>query len=162
MKARGTFFYEHRRSGRLLQRRRIPNQVMLQGLTALLTDVAQGGTPNIRHSIGLIDDVGFSEVDVTDTASSHPGWQEFTSYAEAVRGLVTASMDIPASQIFLSATTFTITAEGEVRGFFVATSAVKGATTGTLWAARDLDEPLNVVPDDTIFVFYQFIVELPE
>lgn len=132
-----------RPDGRLKWQDDIRNAATLEGLTDLLSAFLAGGTQR-SWSVGIISGAAYSAVSSADTAASHAGWAEFTGYSgdrKSYAGLsVAGGVCAPAA-----AAQFTLTSAGSLRGFFLASNATKGSTSGVLWctglfaAARALE-----------------------
>jgi hypothetical protein len=129
------------------------NLVATGGKNDLLTQYFKGSAYTAGWYVGLIDSAGFSAIVAGDTMGSHAGWAESTAYANAGRQslfLGTAS----AGSIDNSASTasFNVNASATVKGAFVATSNVKGGTSGTLYSAGTFAANRAVAPGDTLNV----------
>jgi len=128
----GEYELQHWRGERLLSSRKICNALTNVGRNDLLDEyLGNGGASSGAWYIGLIDNAGFSAVNVADTLTSHPGWTELTNYAADRPQWITAA----ASGLQINSSTdsvFTFTAGGAVRGFLIASAA--NGTSGLLWS----------------------------
>ena len=84
--------------------------------------------------VGLVSSTSFTGFSDADTAASHTGWAEFTSYSESTRVEITFGAASGATITNPTSLTFTPSASGTVTGWFLTTVATKGATTGYLIA----------------------------
>lgn len=112
------------------------NLVVTQGRTDLLERYFRGASYTAAWFVGLIDSVGWSAIVAGDTAASHAGWTEATTYTEGTRPAFSpaaasaGSLDNSASKA-----TFSINATKTIKGAFVISNATKGGTTGVLYNA---------------------------
>jgi len=112
------------------------NLVTTQGRTDLLEKYFRGATYTAAWFVGLIDSVSYSAIAAGDTAASHSGWIEATTYTESTRpsfspaAASAGSLDNSASKA-----TFSINATKTIKGAFVISNSTKGGTTGTLYNA---------------------------
>ena len=144
----------HKRKGVEIGRYEKYNLITNLGKDDILNIMFHGDSQIDPWFIGLIDNAGFSAVDVTDIMSSHSGWAELTSYDEATR--VEWVEDAASLQAISNTTlaTFTISATVSVKGIFVTSNSTKAGTTGTLWAATTFTSVIPAVDNDTIDVIY--------
>lgn len=121
--------------GRLAERVLFPNAATYQG-TNHANDVVFGAASQITTwYLGFINNSGFSQVSVNDTAASHGGWSEWTGYSGSNRPTWTSSASANGSRTTSSVATATVTdASAQIKGVFLISSQAKGATSGTLWA----------------------------
>jgi hypothetical protein len=113
----------------------IYNMVVNQGLNHALATELGAGAQIAAWYIGLVDAPTFSAFAAGDTAASHAGWTENQNYTEAVRQTWTPGA--AAGQAITNPTpaVFTCNTNGtQIKGFFVASSNVKGGAAGTLWS----------------------------
>lgn len=90
-----------------------------------------------------------------DTAASHAGWTEFTSYTDTTRRAVPFGISASGSGTVtksLGAVTFLISAGGVIAGAFLITNSTKGGTTGTLYSVGDFTNSRTVVNTDVLTV----------
>jgi hypothetical protein len=100
-----------------------------------------------------------------DTASSHAGWTEVTSYSQATRpqcvfGTATTA-DPSVISNSASPATYSVTGTMTVGGAFLISNNTKSGTTGILFSAADFQSPgdRNVVNGDTLTVTYTFSLD---
>lgn len=92
-----------------------------------------------------------------DTAASHGGWTENTSYSQAARPTLAfgASTTANPSVITASAATFSITGTATIGGAFVISNSTKGGTTGILFSEGNFTGgSKSVANGDTLNVTY--------
>jgi len=117
---------------------------------------ALGVLPLVAH-VGLIASEGFVEVLPTDTIALHLGWEEFSLYAGDDRRLMSMVAAVNGHVIAGAPTTFTITADGSIKGFFIGFGDIaKLSTAGTLLATIVLPDPRPVKNGETVEFFYDF------
>ena len=89
----------------------------------------------------------------SDTAASHGGWTEFTSYSGGARSTLTlgtaasGSVDNSASKCV-----FTFTGSGTVGGAFVISNSTLSGTTGVLYGGATLSATRPVFSGDTLTI----------
>jgi len=150
----GYRFQHFDKHGKLLHDFKVPNGVVDVGLNSIL-DVYFGATTQITvWQLGIIDNSGFTALADTDTMSSHAGWTEFTSYAEATRPVWTPGA--ASAQTVVNAVTvdFNINATGTIQGILATSDSVKGGTAGTLWGTALFTAPIPVSNGDLIKLTY--------
>jgi hypothetical protein len=88
-----------------------------------------------------------------DTASSHGGWTEFTSYSGGARSTLTLGT-ASAGSVSNSASpcVFTFTGSGTVGGAFVISNSTLSGTTGVLYGGATLSANRPVFSDDTLTI----------
>lgn len=156
---RGFFLIEHRdKNGKLLGIYRVPNGIVDVGANHLLETEFHAGSQATTWYIGLVDNAGYTGWAVGDTMSSHAGWTEATGYSGANRPQWTCGA--AASRQITNATTvdFAITGSATLKGIFITTGQVKGATTGTLWSVALFSSTVAVNNGDTLKVTYTISV----
>lgn len=95
-----------------------------------------------------------------DTAASHAGWTENTTYSNATRVAATFTAATAANPSVVtnsaSPASFSINGTTTVGGAFLISNSTKGGTTGTLFSAADFQSPgdRSVVNGDTVLVTY--------
>lgn len=82
--------------------------------------------------VGLVSAENFTGFSDGDTAASHTGWEEFEDYDEASRVEITFGAASASSIVNPASISFTPDTNATVYGWFLATAAGKGATTGKL------------------------------
>jgi hypothetical protein len=127
--------------GSISWRHPFKNGVTNPGLDYLGAAGFSNGAQIAAWYASLIDQVGFSSLNINDTMSSHAGWAEFTGFSGARPQWVNAEagQQVASNGSF----SFPITVNGIVHGMFITSSVTKGGTTGTLWATAEL--PSNSV-----------------
>ena len=130
------------------------NGVTNEGLNSILDTMFHGAGQISDWFIGLIDNTNFTAVDPSDTMSSHAGWQELDNYSDATRigwnedaasgGTITNSV----------AVTFTISADGTIKGLFLSSDSTKSGTVGQLWATAVFPSAVQVLNGDALKVTY--------
>lgn len=121
--------------GTLRWREEITNLVTTAGKNDALDKYLAGSTYTAAWYLGLISSAGYSAVDATDTMSSHAGWTEFTGYSQANRPAASFSAASSGSKSTSSASSFSINANGTVKGPFLVSNNAKSGTTGVLYSA---------------------------
>jgi hypothetical protein len=141
------------RDGRRKWQHRFTNTVVTAGKNDLLTQYFKGNAYTASWHVGLIDDAGFAAIAATDTMASHPGWAESTAYGNANRaGLILGTVSAGSIDNAASTAAFAINATAAIRGAFIASSNVKGSTSGTLYSAGTFAASRSVAPGDTLNV----------
>lgn len=125
--------------------------------------VALTGTAQITTwYLGIYGAAASNNPAAGDTAASHAGWTEVTSYSEATRPactLAAATLANPSvATNSASKATFTMNAGATVGGAFLISNNTKGGTTGTLFSAADFQSPgdRSVVSGDILSLTYTF------
>jgi hypothetical protein len=95
--------------------------------------------------IGLVSSTSFTAFSDGDTAASHSGWTEFTSYDEVTRVQITFGAASSNTITNPTSINFTPSTNGTVVGWFLTTASGKGATTGYLIAESSLLEGTTTV-----------------
>lgn len=141
-------------------RRVAPDRVLLnaatyQGLNLLQDVMFKGATQVTTWYLTLIDNSGYTGVSTADTHASHSGWTEFTSFSGSRPAW---SPGTPASGALASsaATSFTISAAGNIRGIAVVSLTTKGSTDGAsyLWATALAPSVVAVADTQVLQVYY--------
>ena len=155
MLVKGEFFVQCRsRRGVILWHERIKNSATIEGLTYLLAAGFNSGTALTSWYVGLIDNNGFSEIDISDVMASHVGWAELTSYSQGTRP---GWAPLAASGGLISNTAnmvFTFSTGCTMAGLFVASDSTKGGTSGTLWATALFPLPKAVSNTQILELIY--------
>lgn len=133
----------------------VRNAAVTVGLNYLLDAGFRNQTVITAWYIGLIDNSGFTALSSSDTMSSHAGWSEFTGFSNVTRPAWTiANAAASGSLASSSATSFTINANGTVRGMFLTSDSTISGTTGTLWATATESSGRAVTNGQSLEVFY--------
>jgi len=133
----------------------VSNGVCTAGLNYLLDAGFRGQTPITTWYIGLITASGFSAVSTDDTASSHAGWTENTSYSQSVRVTWTPRAASGGAITNPARATFSINAATTIRGAFLISNSTKGGTTGTIWATGILSADRALLSGQAIDIEYE-------
>jgi hypothetical protein len=131
------------------------NSMTLVGLNALLDKLWDGGSLGSTLYLGLIDNAGYTALSTGDTMSSHSGWAEATSYAEAARQeWLNGSASGQAMSNTSSPAVFTVSTAFTGRGVFVADNSTKGGSSGVLWCTALFSETQAFTPGQQVRVTY--------
>lgn len=130
----GVFTAEHWRAGQMLRRWSWKNLITDVGMNYLLDASFSGGTQITTSYAGLVDNTSFTAFAAADTMGSHAGWIEFEDYDESNRVTWTEGGASARAITNSTAMTFTINANGTLKGAFLTSNNTKGGTTGTLIA----------------------------
>jgi hypothetical protein len=152
----GLFHVDIVRNGAIVDSFEVKNGITNAGLDKLLNVMFDNATQIANWYIGLIDNASYTALAAADTHASHAGWIENTQYDESTRP--EWSPDAASSQSIANATarSFTMSATAAIKGFFIASSNVKGSTSGsvTLWSTAAFSAVRNVADGDTINITY--------
>lgn len=115
------------------------NLVTTAGLTDILDKYFKGSSYTAAWFCGLVSSVSFTAYNVADTMSSHTGWTEaggtnaptYSGNRPALTFGTAASGSLATS----SASSFTFTGAGTIKGMFATTVTTKDGTTGVLYNA---------------------------
>lgn len=115
------------------------NLVTTVGLTDILDKYFKGSSYTAAWFCGLISSVSYSAIAVGDTMASHAGWTEaggtnaptYTGNRPALTFGTAAAGSLATS----SASSYTFTGGGTIKGMFANTITTKDGTTGTLYNA---------------------------
>jgi hypothetical protein len=142
------------------------NLVVNVGLKDMNDKYFSGATYTATWYIGLITGPAASTTFAAgDTASSHAGWTENTSYSQSDRPQVTFGAATTADPSVISnsgsPSTFSINNTATIAGAFLISNNTKGGTTGILFSESDFQSPgdRSVVSGDTLTVTYQFSLD---
>lgn len=158
LKMKGRFIVEHRnKAGKLLKKLDITNAIVNEGKNALLDIMFGGATQKTTWYIGLIDNAGFTTLDVTHTHAAHAGWAESTAYTEGARPAWDEAAAAGESMASATPSVFSINTNGTaINGIFVSETSTKGSTAATiLWSEASFGAVLNTNSGDTVNVTYQ-------
>ena len=139
------------------------NLVVNVGLQYMAGSALTATTQITTWYVGLYGAAASNTPAAADTAASHTGWTEITSYTEANRPVANFAVATNANPSVVTNTAnkavFTISAASTViGGAFLISNNTKGGTTGTLFSAADFQAPgdRSVVNGDILNVTYQF------
>ncbi len=151
----GRWRYEIRApEGKLRKARWIRNGVTDAALNDLQEVYFRAGTQRPNWYAGLIGSTSFVALASTDTASSHTGWTELTSYDESTRPAWSPSAAAGGRLLNPGAMTFTLSAAGSVLGLFLASSSTKGGGAGLLWSTGLFDAAEELLNGEVLRVYY--------
>lgn len=105
----------------------------------------RNGTPKAAWYMGLIDNAGFTTLAYADTATSHTGWSENSSYVSATRPVWAPAASSAQAVVNISAVAFTINATVNIRGIFVISDSTKGGTAGLLYSTAAFVEGVQLL-----------------
>jgi len=115
------------------------NLVTTAGLTDILDKYFKGSSYTAAWFCGLVSSVSFSAYNAADTMSSHSGWLEAGGTNAPTytgnRPALTFGTASAGSLATSSASSFTFTGAGTVKGMFATTVTTKDGTTGVLYNA---------------------------
>lgn len=115
------------------------NLVTTVGKNDLLDKYFSGSAYTAAWFCGLISSVGFTAVSASDTMASHAGWTEAGGTNAPTytgnRPALTFGAASAGSKSTSSASSFTFTGAGTIKGMFGTTVATKDGTTGILYNA---------------------------
>jgi len=151
---RGKYHVEHWRAGEHIADYDIPNGIVTVGKNSLLDVGFRAQTQITAWYIGIIDNSGFSALADADTAASHGGWNEFTTYSEANRVQWSPAAAASGQISNSSSSNFNITGTGTLKGIFLISNNTKSGTTGTLWATAAFASNVSVVNGDLLKITY--------
>jgi hypothetical protein len=131
------------------------NGVTVEGVNHFGNAVFRGGPRYSLWYVGLIDQSGFSGLSEEDTHLLHPGWSEYAGVTGSNRVLWqpgAASGGLMASAV---PSVLSITADGEVRGAFLASRQPVGLASGAvLYSTGRAAAGLAVEAGGTVAVNY--------
>lgn len=161
---KGFFGYELLRGGKILVPRTfVRNAVTNTAKNRMLDGWFNAGTieTNTTWSIGLVDGGTYTAFQVTDTMTSHTGWEEFTNYTVGgvgtnrglwSQGAASGQAVTNASPVAFDFTGITGTAT--IQGIFVVSNITKNSTSNLLWSTAAFLSPLAVENGDQLRVTY--------
>ena len=135
-RVKGRFIIVHRDAdGVLLDRWEVENGATTEGLNYLLNAGFRGSAQIGEWYLGLIDGAGYNAVSASDTAAGHGGWTESIAYSGDRK---TWAKNAAASGVLASSgsATFTMSADGTIRGLGVYSDAIKGGISGRVVGHR--------------------------
>ncbi len=155
LKVSGRWNILHKRNGNVLKDLVIHNAVVTEGLNYILGACFKGLTPSTTWYAGMIDNAGYSATPATDTLTSHPGWDEFSTYDQSTRIEWTAGSVASGVLTNSAAMTFTFAGSGTVKGLFMCDLATKDVGSGGILLSTGLfTDALPVVDGDDLDVTY--------
>lgn len=166
VKAGGVFAIQcHDKDGNLKWEAESHNLVVNVGLQDMNNKYFAGSSYTAAWYIGLYGAGASNTPAAADTASSHAGWTEVTTYSNATRPACTfgtpTTADPSVATNSASPASFSINGTTTVGGAFLISNSTKGGTTGTLFSAADFSSPGDraVVSGDTLLVTYTFSLD---
>lgn len=138
------------------------NLVVNAGLKDMNDKYFAGSAYTAVWYLGLYGAAASNNPAAGDTAASHAGWVEVTTYSNATRPVCTfgAATTADPSVISNSASpaVFNINGTATVGGAFLISNNTKGGTTGILFSAADFQAPgdRSVANGDTLTLTYTF------
>jgi hypothetical protein len=141
------------------------NLVVNVGLKDMNEKYFTGSAYTATWFIGLYGAAASNNPAAGDTAASHAGWTEVTTYSNATRPTATFGTSTTADPSVItnsaSPAAFTINGTTTVGGAFLISNSTKGGTTGTLFSAADFASPgdRSVANGDTLNVTYTFSLD---
>lgn len=138
------------------------NLVVNAGLKDMNDKYFTGSAYTAAWYLGVYGAAASNNPAAGDTAASHAGWTEVTTYSNATRPACTfaAATTADPSVITNSASpaVFNINGTATIGGAFLISNNTKGGTTGVLFSAADFSAPgdRTVANGDTLSVTYTF------
>lgn len=141
------------------------NLVVNVGLKDMNEKYFTGSAYTAAWYIGLYGAASSNNPAAGDTAASHAGWTEVTTYSQSTRPAATFGTSTTADPSVISNSgspaSFSINGTTTVGGAFLISNSTKGGTSGTLFSAADFASPgdRSVVSGDTLVVTYTFSLD---
>lgn len=134
---------------------RINNGATTSGLNYLLNTGFRNQSQITTWYAGVIAAAGFSGVSVNDTMGSHTGWAEFVGYSESVRQTWSPGTAAAGVVVNSAAMAFTVNANSNAQGIFIASVSTKSDGTGTLWSTAVEASPFSLTSGVVFNAIYQ-------
>lgn len=153
------------KEGNLKWESKSDNLVVNVGLKDMNDKYFTGSGYTAAWYIGLYGAAASNNPAAGDTAASHAGWTEVTTYSQATRPQAVFAAATTADPSVISNTAspavYSINGTTTVGGAFLISNSTKGGTTGILFSAADFQSPgdRSVASGDTINVTYQFSLD---
>lgn len=141
------------------------NLVVNVGLKDMNDKYFLGSSYTAAWYIGVYGAGSSNNPAASDTAATHAGWTEVTTYSQATRPAAVFAAATTADPSVISNSgspaQFSITGTTTVGGAFLISNSTKGGTSGILFSAADFQAPgdRSVVSGDIINVTYQFSLD---
>jgi hypothetical protein len=134
----------------------IENLVTTVGKNDALDKYLAGSSYTAAWYLGLIGSASYTTGPaIGDTAASHAGWVEDTSYSQGSRPTAAFAGASGGSKALSSAAVFTMNANVTIKGCCLISNATKGGTTGILYSAGLFSGGDKIVQSgDTLNVSY--------
>jgi hypothetical protein len=150
----GLFRSELWRGEGLIYEDKFKNGIVDAGANLLLDVMFHGVAATATWYLGIIDSSGYAALAAADTMASHGGWNEFATYTEAARVEWVEGAAAARAITNSSASVFSITGSGTLKGIFVTSVSTKSGNTGNLWSTALFSEAPVVANGDTLKIFY--------
>jgi hypothetical protein len=140
-------------AGNLRWREEVDNLIPDAGANDLLTQYLTGAAYSATWNVALVDNAGFTGFANGDTAITHPGWVEATSYSNPTR--VPLALGPASSRSMTNAANpavFSINGTVTLNGAFITSSPTKAGTAGVLYGEASFTTPRDVLSGDTLNV----------
>lgn len=153
------------KDGNLKWEAQSPNLVVNQGLQDMNAKYFSGSAYTATWFIGIYGAAASNNPAASDTAASHAGWTEVTTYSNATRPAATFGTATTADPSVItnsaSPASFSINGTATVGGAFLISNNTKGGFTGILFSAADFQAPgdRTVANGDTLNVTYTFSLD---
>lgn len=151
---KATFRWRIVRGDRVVAEGRMRNTLTQEGIEDLCTGIWSTLSGTRTCYFGVIDDSGFTGVDVTDTMAAHSGWTELDlgTRRAASASIGSGEVDASGSGNFTAATACT------ARGLFICRGdSTEGGSSGKLWCAAEFNGGAQaLLAGDTLSVSYSF------
>lgn len=131
-----------------------PNGATYEGMNYLLDCGFRGQSQLSSWFFVPINGSGYSAVSVNDTAASHSGWTEFTTYSESTRQQWSPAA-ASSGTVINTAVTLTISSSGTIQGFGLQSNSTKSSTSGKLASTATLSSADSVTSSQTYQVVYE-------
>lgn len=152
----GVFHVEHVRAGEVIEREDIHNLVVNQGLDHILNTEFTGSAQVAQWYLGIFEG-NYTPVPTVTAATISQAATESTAYQEGNRQAFTpAASNGQSVTNSASKATFTINAQKNIYGAFLASAQALSATTGVLFSAAKFAAAKAVNPGDQLILTYTF------
>lgn len=152
--AKGRFFWEHVREGKVIDSGYFDNLVVNEGLTNMVGVTLCGVTQISSWYFGVFE--GNYVPVATDTAANiAANSTECTAYQEATRPLFVPAVPTgPSCTNSANKAVFTFNANKTIYGAFLISNNVKGGTSGKLFSGAQFTSSKSVTPTDQLLISY--------